>query len=237
MIGSLRMSVCVALVAASCMAQGFAVEVSESYRKEIDSAVAKFEESSSSASAKLLAAFDKQIEILTRNKKLNSDEKASIVAAIEAEKDDFKRHGTLPFSPTMRSDAKIYLKSFADSKAKAEKPFDKAITHYRNKAKDTTTATELADEKQKLLGRRLLGTWTFTHPNLPSYSVPIYSDGAAGPNRNWDFDDDGIVIRHRTQSAPQGVWVDKGVIEPSGKICEIKNQIGQVKKGALSNPE
>ena len=131
----------------------------------------------------------------------------------------------------MRSSAIRYLNSIADAKALAEKPFDKAISHYRSKEKDNPTAAELTDEKRRLFGRRLLGTWRF-----PKYSVPLYSDGTAGPDRSWTLENAGMVIFHRTLAAPKGVWVDKGVIGVTGKTCQIKNQLGHVKNGVLLDP-
>ena len=233
----LRMKLIAVVLSLCSIDQSFAADPTESLRKEIDAAIGKFEESNTSASARLLEAFDKQAGLVAKSPKLKSDEKDSVIAAIDAEKADFQRQGTLPFSPAMRRSAVLYLNSLADAKTKAEKPFDKAITYYRTKAKDSATATELTDEKQKLLGRRLLATWTFTHSQFGTYSVPMYSDGSAGPNKSWTLDDAGMVIRHRTQAAPQGCWVDKGAIDLSGKTCEIKNQLGHVKKGVLSDPD
>jgi hypothetical protein len=233
----LRMNIYACVLSTCSLGHCFAADPSENLRKEIDAAIAKFEEANTSASEKLLEAFDKQAGLVAKSTKLKSDERDSVIAAIEAEKADFQRQATLPFSPAMRSSAVLYLNSLADAKKKAEKPFDKAIAYYRTKAKDSATATEITDEKQKLLGRRLLATWTFTHNQSGTYTVPLYSDGTAGPNRSWTLDDIGMVIRHRTQAAPQGCWVDNGVIDLSGKTCEIKNQLGHVKKGVLSNPE
>ena len=45
----------------------------------------------------------------------------------------------------------------------------------------------------------------------------------------WSFDT-------KLRKAPKGVWVDVGIIEVSGKECQIKNQKGTVKNGVLVNP-
>ncbi len=226
-----RLNLIAVLLGVCFSGQCVAADPSESLRKGMDSAAAEYIAENAAASTALLEVFDKQAGLVAKSTKLQSDEKDAVIAAIEAEKSDFQSHGTLPLSPVMRSSAVLYLNTLAATKEKAEKPFDKAISHYRNKAKDSVTANGVAEEKQKLLGRRLLGTWTF-----PGFAVPFYSDGTAGPNRSWTLDDTGLVILHRTQMAPKGCWVDKGVIELSGKACEIKNQLGHVKKGVWSNP-
>ena len=206
-------------------------------RDKMDTATSEYNDAIAAASEGLLGAFDKQIAVISKNSSLNSNDREAVIEAVENEKGDFERHGTLPFSPAMRDSAVRYLNSIASARKKAGKPFEKAISHYRTKRKDNDTAGQIADEKEKLLGAKLLGTWTFTHKEFGTYAVPLYSDGTAGPNKSWTLDEAGIVIRHRTQAAPQGCWIDKGIIEYSGKTCEIKNQAGHVKKGSLANPD
>jgi len=203
----------------------------EIHEKAIEQSLEKYAEEYAEAGQQLLEEFDDQITSALKNRRLNSDQKDLIVKSLEAERADYKKYGTLLFSPMMRDGAIRYLKSLGAITIKAEKSFDEAIEFYQTEEGDGDAADNVRELRREKIGRKLIGTW-----NFPGYSVPLYNDGTAGPDRIWSLYPNRMVIRHKTQKAPKGVWVDVGIIEVSGKECQIKNQKGTVKNGVLVNP-
>ena len=205
------------------------LSLEEKDQKQIDLAISKYEESSMAADAVLLAAIDREIENVRKQPRLTGEQQQQLIDALGVEKATFEQHRTIPFSPRMRAAANVWVNNIEKARIPAAKTYDKVIGRL-TRAKEDEEAAQRQDEKQRLVGPKVIGVWDCKHYTLDkiSYRLYLYSNHQAktvyeselpSMNRTWKLDNDQLIIELIVQAgSPIPTFgLDACDIAPSGQ--------------------
>jgi len=221
--------VCQMLTTFAVIAHGVAVaELPEAISRAIEVAQTKYAEARTSAEKELLESFDAEIKLIRKQTKPKADEKQQLVEMVNAERSAFEEHGTLPFSPTMRTAMSNYLKRLRDARKPISQAYDKAIEH-QTKSGDDLGASATAAEKKKIIDARSVAFWEVKGVTWQGgYSFRLLDDGTyPGGGGVWVLEKSGgITLRGKPggNSPPEG-WIESCVVEQNGQVMNATNQL------------
>jgi len=200
----------------------------------IDSILQDFDQERNEARQELLDEFDRVTEKLSRDRRANGSEKLEAINALKEEKERFREHGYIPFSPWMRKAAFDYLKDINESRSSAATACDRRIGQVLRES-DIAAANELISEKDVRLAPKIVGIWDAPGPASKQWrfydngglnikeDLPKYATGAP----SWAITPQTIEVVHPSSRAPKGKWIDSLTISNDGK-----SYAGRSKEGA-----
>ncbi len=203
--------------------------------RAIDKSLGDYGNACQIADEKRSAAFDKEIALVRKLRREKADDRQRLIDTIGVEKATFEKHGTIPFSPRMRDRAIQYLNSLGKARQPLSKTYDEAIRHFQ-KENDDDAASEVTAEKEKVLAPKVVGVWR-CEGGRTKFTFTLYSDGTGAPDRTWTLGNDGMVVTNRSPRAPKGGYIDKCVIDETGRSLVLKNQEGFSVKGKRIDPD
>jgi hypothetical protein len=216
-------------------------DLPKSLQDGIDKSVTQYSDARKTADEKMLTAFGKQTDLVRKTSRLAAAEKQSLIEAIAAEKAAFEKHGTVPLSTPMRDVSANYLKQLDRARTPVKKAYDKAIEHMQVKAKDDSTAADLAAERDKLLDPKLIAVFDCQGINFKlTMKLTLFEDFTgqpAKPHRTWEITKTGIVMRFPSPNAPGGFFVETCTFDDLGQTFVSKNQEGGSYRGTRIEPQ
>jgi len=214
-----------------------AVQLPQSIRSAIEKADQSYKSSIEAADQKLLEAFSRQIALVpTMASGMKASEKQQLIDSLKVEREDFKKHRTLPFSPAMHKGALEYLSQINSARMRSEAAYESGISYLQKADKENNAASALRDEMKNLLKPLKLGTLTYKYGRFTQI-LPMTSDGKAGERATWVLDTAGITIWINASNAPKRVWIIRGTFDSTGKTCNLKyiQGKGHPRQAKLSN--
>lgn len=203
---------------------GGADDATTATQKALDRAVVGYREAASQLDKGLLDAINKEIDA-TRKSTLKVELRQQVIQELTAEREEFEKDGTIPFSPRLRKASSDYLKGWRAAARPAEAAYDKAIDQLI-KTKADAAAAALTVEKKKALAGRVVGEWECGGITFElKFRWQLHADGTAvrtdqkftGRN-TWTFEKDKLVIVNRDDpAAPPGEFHDICTVSADGR--------------------
>lgn len=194
-------------------------------QKSIDDAKTVLAEKYDVAKETLLIGFDKKISQARTAPKLSPADRQQLIGSVEAEKAIFEKFGTIPFSPTMRTEAIAYLNAIQKAEIALAKAFDKGVEYYIKQASDDA-ARSLLDDKRTSLSPKVVSRWDLTGPKGgPAGTWSLQSDGTKRGG-TWTLDQKHLIVRDSDKMAPGGANIYTAVVSPDGMKLDFTSNRG-----------
>jgi len=151
-----RVSRLALLVTAGLFGTVRAADLPEQLQKELDKAKTDYADAYKIADKKLVDAIDAEIDLIRQKPGLKAADRVALIQSRTTEKETFAKHGTIPFSPTMRDASKKYIGSLQTAEKSMAAAYDKVIEHCI-KAKNDADAAPYVPEKKKFDSPKTVG--------------------------------------------------------------------------------
>ena len=231
-----------ALLGVACLALPASAAVPEKVQKDLDKAGADYDRLRESAEKKLSDTFETEQEAVRKSPNFKGSVKLEMVAELAAEKATFEKHGTIPFSPRLRTAAMAYMKALQQARTPFEKAYEKVIDDSIKAKDDATGIARIVDEMKKILKASAVGVWACTGVSFEkNFKYVFNSDGSMEVDgkldkSTWSLEKDKIVTIHREAGGPAGGWTTNITIDRDGQSFTAVNQAKLTFKGKRVDP-
>jgi hypothetical protein len=183
------------------------------------------------AEEKLLAAFDRELDILPKAK-MKPEERLKLIDVVKAEKVAFQNRGRIPWSAPMRVAMHDYLKTMIASRRRLAQSFDKATIFYMKS--ENAKSKAYSAWKSEALRPIVLSVWNYTWAPGKTARWEFFSDGTIGGGLvTWALEKDLVIAKRADAGVKGGYWIDTCKLSRDGKTMSGANQLGHRKSGQL----
>ncbi len=210
---------------------------SQAGNDDLDKAQEAYAAAIEKAEKGLLAAFDKNADLIRQSTK-KAEEKQRQIEQLKAEKSAFEQHGWYPWSAASRPALVEFIRSRLTAEKAFATAFDKVIDAHV-KAKEDTQAAAIAKLKKDALAPKLVARWEITGVTWSGkWVAKLYSNGHyTEPDGKavWSYDRGVILLSQPEQGLPNNTKVLKWTLNDNGVEFDETGNNGGKSTGKLVN--